>query len=222
MPEQTFHRLQNRPLILRGRHVDDFWSLWRGNGPDSKGADAESADGDVIDNIGVNNVITLGEIKALAPQGRLIAPLDEWQASAKGADIAPWLASDVELTVELAAELASAPLIAIDFPVFTDGRGYSTARLLRERYGYQGEIRAVGDVLIDQLFYLSRCGFDAFSLREDQVIEDALQALGAFSRSYQPGVDCTEPLFRRRLREAAERQAQAHGKPRAEPALAYS
>src|SRR5699024_2653247 len=147
-------------------------------GSDDKGADAETGDG---------GAASLNELKRLAPHGRLIAPLDEWQASAKGADIAPWLASGVELTVELAAELASAPLIAIDFPVFTDGRGYSTARLLRERYGYQGEMRAVGDVLIDQLFYLSRCGFDAFSLREDQSIDDALRALKTFSRSYQPG-----------------------------------
>lgn len=194
MPEQIFSRPPSRPLIRRGRHLDDLWILWRG---ETQGTDADTAGSDVA---------TLSEIKALAPHGRLIAPLDEWQASAKGADIAPWLASGVELTVELAAELASAPLIAIDFPVFTDGRGYSTARLLRERYGYQGEMRAVGDVLIDQLFYLSRCGFDAFSLREDQSIDDALRALKTFSRSYQPGVDSAEPLFRRRLREATERR----------------
>ncbi|MGO2131788.1 MAG: DUF934 domain-containing protein [Halomonas sp.] len=191
MPDQIAQHHSERPLILRGRHLDDRWSLWRGN-------DAEGEPS-----------FELKDHKAAAPEGRLIAPLEQWQASAKGADLAPWLASDVELTAELAAELASAPLIAIDFPVFTDGRGYSTARLLRERYGYQGEIRAVGDVLIDQLFYLSRCGFDAFSLREDQVVEDALRALKTFSRSYQPGVDSTEPLFRRRLREAGERQPQS-------------
>ncbi len=59
----------------------------------------------------------------------------------------------------------------------------------------------MGDVLIDQLFYMSRCGFDAFSLREDQIVEDALHALDSFSLSYQPGTDTTEPLFRRRMRE---------------------
>lgn len=208
MPEQTAPCRSVRPLILRGRHLDDRWSLWRGN-------DAEG-EPSLERNLG------LKDRKAAAPGGRLIAPLEQWQASAKEADIAPWLASDVELTAELAAELASAPLIAIDFPVFTDGRGYSTARLLRERYGYQGEIRAVGDVLIDQLFYLSRCGFDAFSLREDQIVEDALRALKTFSRSYQPGVDSSEPLFRRRLREASERQAhsQYHEPNRLEAALA--
>lgn len=218
MPEQTALCRSVRPLILRGRHLDDRWSLWLGkpaNDEDSVDSDAE------LNEVG-SRQLSLQEVKAVAPQDRLIAPLDDWQASAKGADIAPWLASDVELTAELAAELASAPLIAIDFPVFTDGRGYSTARLLRERYGYQGEIRAVGDVLIDQLFYLSRCGFDAFSLREDQIVEDALRALKTFSRSYQPGVDSTEPLFRRRLREASEHQtrAQPQKSVRVETALA--
>ena len=126
----------------------------------------------------------------------------QWQA-APGDDVAPLLASDTELTPELATQLLGAPLIAIDFPKFTDGRGYSLARLLRERYGYQGQIRAVGDVLIDQLYYMSRCGFDAFWLREDQIVEDALNALDTFSLSYQPGTDTPEPLFRRRMRESA-------------------
>ncbi|MCI0508924.1 uncharacterized protein (DUF934 family) [Chromohalobacter marismortui] len=134
--------------------------------------------------------------------GRIIVALSEWQA-APSDDIAPLLASDTELTPELATQLLDAPLIAIDFPKFTDGRGYSLARLLRERYGYQGQIRAVGDVLIDQLYYMSRCGFDAFWLREDQVVEDALNALDTFSLSYQPGTDTPEPLFRRRMRESA-------------------
>lgn len=137
------------------------------------------------------------------PDGQpALLPLADWQASDKGDDVAPWLASDTEMTDELARELEAAPLVAIDFPKFTDGRGYSIARLLRERHGYQGQIRAIGDVLIDQLFYMSRCGFDAFSLREDQIVEDALNALSTFSRSYQPGTDDPEPLFRRRLREA--------------------
>lgn len=137
------------------------------------------------------------------PEGqKAIIPLEAWQASTKDESLAPWLPSDTEMTSALAAELEAAPLVAIDFPKFTDGRGYSIARLLRERHGYRGQIRAVGDVLIDQLFYMSRCGFDAFLLREDQVVEDALKALDTFSRSYQPGTDDPEPLFRRRLREA--------------------
>ncbi|WP_163557172.1 DUF934 domain-containing protein [Halomonas sp. NO4] len=136
------------------------------------------------------------------PEGPAIVPLEQWREAAPSEDLAPWLASDTELTPELADALQDAPLIAIDFPKFTDGRGYSLARLLRERYGYPGEIRAIGDVLVDQVFFLTRCGFDALSLREDQWLEDALRALNAFSRAYQPAVDEPEPLFRHRLREA--------------------
>ncbi|MCG6657137.1 DUF934 domain-containing protein [Halomonas campisalis] len=147
--------------------------------------------------------------QAALPEGPVIVPLARWQASEASAELAPWLSSDTELTPELADELGNAPLIAIDFPKFTDGRGYSLARLLRERYGYEGEIRAVGDVLVDQVFFLTRCGFDALSLREDQWLEDALYALNAFSRAYQPAVDEPEPLFRHRLREASKELASA-------------
>ncbi|KXS39301.1 MAG: hypothetical protein AWU55_727 [Halomonadaceae bacterium T82-2] len=152
---------------------------------------------------------TLCESLADRPAGRpAIVPLEEWLAADERAELAPWLPSDTEVTPALAESLRSAPLVAIDFPKFTDGRGYSIARLLRERFGYLGEIRAVGDVLIDQLFYMSRCGFNAFSLRPDQVVEDALAALNTFSLSYQPGTDTSEPLFRRRLRDRA-RHAEA-------------
>ena len=142
--------------------------------------------------------------QAALPAGPAIVPLARWQAGEPSDALAPWLSSDTELTPALADELGKAPLIAIDFPKFTDGRGYSLARLLRERYGYEGEIRAIGDVLVDQCFFLTRCGFDALSLREDQRLDDALQALDAFSRAYQPAVDQPEPLFRRREREWAK------------------
>ncbi|MGQ4879844.1 DUF934 domain-containing protein [Billgrantia sp. LNSP4103-1] len=154
--------------------------------------------------------ILIRDEEAALPDSPAIVPLARWQAAEGSEALAPWLSSDTELTLELAEELASAPLIAIDFPKFTDGRGYSLARLLRERYGYEGEIRAIGDVLVDQVFFLTRCGFDALSLREDQWLEDALHALNAFSRAYQPAVDVPEPLFRQRMREAVKR---------AEPAL---
>ena len=79
-------------------------------------------------------------------------------------------------------------LIAVRFPKFTDGRGYSIARLLR-RLGWRGELRAVGDVQRDQLFYMTRCGFDAFALREDQDPQLALTAFSDFSAPYQPATD---------------------------------
>ena len=153
--------------------------------------------------------VLIREEEANLPDAPAIVPLTCWEALEGSREVAPWLASGTELTPELAETLAAAPLIAIDFPKFTDGRGYSLARLLRERYGFQGEIRAIGDVLVDQVFYLSRCGFNALSLREDQWLEDALRALGAFSRAYQPAVDVAEPLFRQRMRDTAKRPAAA-------------
>ena len=89
-------------------------------------------------------------------------------------------------------------LIALDFPVFKDGRNYSHARLLRDRYGYRGELRALGDVLRDQLFFLRRCGFDSFQVREDKDIEDALKGLSDFSVTYQSAADGATPVSKNR------------------------
>ena len=80
-------------------------------------------------------------------------------------------------------------LIAIEFPAFTDGRGYSTATLLRERYRFIGELRAVGDVQRDQIFLMSRAGFTTFALRDDQSVEKSLAAFNDFSSYYQRAAD---------------------------------
>jgi uncharacterized protein (DUF934 family) len=113
-----------------------------------------------------------------------------------------WLATG-EGPEALAGDAERLSLIAVQFPKFTDGRGFSTARLLRERYGFRGELRAIGDVLRDQLLFLARCGFDAFALRDDQDADAALAAFDDFSEAYQAGVDQPLPLFRRRLADAA-------------------
>lgn len=97
----------------------------------------------------------------------------------------------------LAEDLPKLAVVALEFPKFADGRAYSQARLLRERLNYRGEIRAVGDVLRDQLFFMARSGFDAFELRADRSLEDALTAFAEFSESYQPAVDQPQPLYRR-------------------------
>lgn len=105
-----------------------------------------------------------------------------------------------EQTADLVGERASQfERIEIDFPKFADGRGYSAARLLREKYGFKGDLRAVGDVLIDQLFFMARCGFSTFALRDDQDINVAFSAFNTFSDSYQNDVHDQRPLFRRRL-----------------------
>ncbi len=93
--------------------------------------------------------------------------------------------------------LTNAPLIAIEFPKFTDGRGYSIARLLRDRYGYRGELRAVGNVLRDQLLYMQRCGFTEFALQPGKDVAGALEAFDELPVRYQADSDLKEPLFRR-------------------------
>jgi uncharacterized protein (DUF934 family) len=104
-----------------------------------------------------------------------------------------------------AALLADAERIDVQFDRFTDGRGFSSARLLRERLRYRGRLRAVGDVVVDILFYLRRCGFDEFALRADQDLQAALGALRAFGAVYQPASDARTPLYA--LRAAAGRDA---------------
>lgn len=95
-------------------------------------------------------------------------------------------------------EIQRLALIAIEFPRFTDGRGYSVGRMLRQRHGYRGELRAVGWVLRDQLQYLERCGFNAFELKAGKPLESALEAFGELSVTYQAAVDDARPIYRRR------------------------
>ena len=90
--------------------------------------------------------------------------------------------------------------IEVNFPKFGDGRGYSIARLLRERYGYKGELRAVGHITRDHLFFMESCGFNAFELREGEDAQQALASFEDFSESYQASVTRPLPLFRRRQR----------------------
>lgn len=138
------------------------------------------------------------------PDGKVIVPLKVWQLQrdklvqrAKDrADIAVWFSSN-EQAKELSSDLHLFNLLAIDFPKFADGRGYSIAYNLRTRFSYTGELRAIGDVLRDQLFYMQRVGFNAFAVRADKNIQDALKGLTDFSEKYQSSVDEKNPLFRR-------------------------
>lgn len=136
------------------------------------------------------------------PAGQVIVPLSVWLAQKAHLqtrqDIGVWLDSD-ETASQLGDDARALPLVAVNFPVFMDGRSFSTARLLRERYGFTGELRAVGNFIRDQLCYLRRCGVNAFAFtREDMNLEDALKSLGDFSEYYQASVDQPLPLFRRR------------------------
>jgi uncharacterized protein (DUF934 family) len=146
-----------------------------------------------------------GEVPELPAQGDVIVPLALWLARredllprAETGHLGVWLDAN-EGPEAIAADLRRFALVAVNFPKFGDGRGYSIARLLRERYGYKGELRAIGDVLHDHLHFMKQCGFDAFVLREDQDAREALSALDTFSEGYQTSALRPAPLFRRRL-----------------------
>ena len=146
-------------------------------------------------------------VDAPLPEGPLVVPLALWKSrrtelAKRTAPLGVWLRADDDPS-ELAADLGSLLLVAVHFPKFTDGRGYSTAVLLRTRLGYRGELRAFGDVGRDQLFYLKRCGFDSFRLAAHHDPEAALAGLTTFSLRYQASVDDPRPLFRKRASEAA-------------------
>ena len=98
----------------------------------------------------------------------------------------------------IADKLPGLKVVAVNFPKYADGRGYSIGRLLRERYGYQGELRAIGVVGRDHLRLLAQCGFDAFQLREGEDPQEALAGLDDFSEAYQASAAQPVPLFRRR------------------------
>jgi len=119
--------------------------------------------------------------------------LDERDAlAARGAPLGVEIDGTVD-AADVAADLEHFELIALAFPVFKDGRCYSHARLLRERYGFSGELRAVGDVLRDQLFYMERVGIDSFALRDDLDPHQALSAFEDFSVVYQRALDAMSP-----------------------------
>ena len=137
------------------------------------------------------------------PPGDIIFPLAVWQARrseiiSTHKRIGLLLAGD-DRVEDIAGDLDYFIVIAISFPKFVDGRGYSTASLLRQRYHYQGELRAVGDVLHDQLFFMQRVGFDAYALKDGKDAAKALAgAFATFSDAYQTSTSQQLPYFRRR------------------------
>ncbi|WP_068638800.1 DUF934 domain-containing protein [Thauera butanivorans] len=166
-------------------------------------------------------VLRLAEGEAAAdaalPAGRAIVPLAVWQArrdellpKAEAGVLGVWLAGS-EDPFALEADLPLLQLVAVDFPKFADGRGYSIATLLRTRLGYGGELRAIGDVLRDQFFFMLRCGFSVLQPREGKYttaqLEAALASLKDFTTPYQGAVDRPEPLFRRQPRTPLQKDA---------------
>ena len=168
------------PQIIKGHQVvADDWTVLR------------LEEGEAADTVAVR-------------EGKVIVPLTVWLAQREALSARPqvgvWLAP-AEQPELLKGELDKLAVVAIDFPKFTDGRGYSIAYNLRMRLAYKGELRAIGDVLRDQLFAMHRVGFDAYATRPDRSIHDAVKGLTVFSEVYQASVDVNVPLFRRQHRE---------------------
>ena len=142
-------------------------------------------------------------------KGDVIVSLAVWRAerealAAHDGAVAIMLASD-EAPTEIADDLDQFSLVALEFPAYRDGRAYSYARLLRDRYGYAGEVRAVGDVLRDQYFYMARCGFDAFEVKDAGAAEAWRGAMGEMSVAYQRASDARIAAYE--ARAAAGRAA---------------
>jgi uncharacterized protein (DUF934 family) len=136
------------------------------------------------------------------PEGNVIIPFTYWQANRealleRAGQLGVCINGDDD-TDEVAEDLPCFDLLAIEFPAFKDGRGYSHARILRDHYHYQGDIRALGDVLRDQLFYMQRCGITSFCVREDTNIEEAIKGLTDFSVKYQTAADGAQPVYKQR------------------------
>ncbi len=156
----------------------------------------------VQDNWTVLREATGPEVLKAVPGKNFIVPLNFWQLYRDELEdymgqITIWLDCNENVN-DIGPDLKQLPLIALNFPVFSDGRSYTNARELREHLAYEGEVRAIGDVLRDQLFYMSRCGFDAFEIRHDQDADACLAAFNDFHNAYQGSIEEPNPLFRRR------------------------
>ncbi|MDR3212813.1 MAG: DUF934 domain-containing protein [Azoarcus sp.] len=143
------------------------------------------------------------------PTGPVIVPLALWQARRDAlqarfdaGEVGIWLDACEEVeTLAAAVDLVAAPLVALNFPKAGDGRAYSSAALLRERFQYRGSLWAIGDVLRDYFAFMFRCGFDTLLPRTGRYsqaqLEEAVASLGLFAHPYQGAVDDPRPLWRR-------------------------
>ena len=135
----------------------------------------------------------------IPPSGHVIVPLDWWQAQ-RGA----FAGSNVPIGVRIEPgapiesyvdDIPRFSLIALSFPKFQDGRNFSVAQLLRERHGFKGELRAVGDILLDQIQMLSRCGFDTFEIADEPTLNALKEGRQTtLSRFYQPSLAAEAPV----------------------------
>jgi uncharacterized protein (DUF934 family) len=204
-------------LIRNNAVVEDNWTVVQLPAPAEETV-RKQAGKVVIFKLTGEEAATSAQIEgtAIPATGPVLVPLAVWQARMEtlapriqAGELGIWLET-FELVEDLVAsvdDINAVPVIGVSFPRFADGRGFTIATMLRTRYGYKNEIRAIGDVLRDQLYYMKRCGFDAFAIRADRSAEEALASLRDFSEPYQGAVDNPLPVWRRHTRVAAQAAA---------------
>jgi uncharacterized protein (DUF934 family) len=154
------------------------------------------------------NAVTEEQIAntVIPASGKIIVPLSvfierniELTSRITKGEVGIWLATHelLEYLIQQQPDLNTLPIIAVFVERFADGRIFSLGTLLRTRYGYKNELRAFGDVLRDQLFFLKRSGFTSFVIRQDRSAQDAIASLNDFSKPYQGAVDNPQPVFKR-------------------------
>ena len=146
--------------------------------------------------------------KVIVPLSVFIANKDVLASRVDASSIGIWLdthetlESLIEALIKIGRDINKLPIIAVHVERFADGRIFSLGTLLRTRYGFKNELRAFGDVLKDQLFFLKRSGFTSFLIRADRSATDAITSLHDFSQPYQGAVDESQPVFKRYHRTA--------------------
>lgn len=168
------------PLLKNGRIAEDAW--------EKVGDDAALPE----------------DRPALITHVRWVAEKDE--LSKRNAPLGIALPNTLDV-LDFGAEACRFDLIVLHFPKFSDGRAYSQARLLRERFGYRGELRASGEVLRDQLLHMHRAGFDAFEIARPDAAEVFAKALASFSAYYQPTGNSPLTVWHQRLQQRKQQEA---------------
>ena len=145
----------------------------------------------------------VGDEDALPASGGVIVSLSRFESEkdaliAREGDLGVWLDSD-ESPTAIEADLGSLALVACNFPAFSDGRGFSYARILRERYGFKGEIRAIGEVMLEQVSFMIRSGFNTFALQDMKSLDEVKAVCDEVRVVYQPTGDGQATALQRRL-----------------------
>lgn len=193
-------------LIINNAVANDEWTLVRL--PASQIAERKQAGKVVLFKLTGEKTVTDEQIAgtAIPASGKIIVPLSvfitrnaELETRIASNEIGVWIDTHeiLESLIESQPNLNTLPIIAVHVERFADGRIFSLGTLLRTRFGFKNELRAFGDVLRDQLFFLKRSGFTSYLIRADRSAEDALAGLKDFTKPYQGAVDNPNPVFKR-------------------------